>query len=167
MLGVFALCILSLTGKSAHAIDLGECLAVPVDIKPQSCPNPFNMSSNGVIAVAIVSAGFFDATEVDPYSVQLAGVDPIMAGADDVATPFLDPIVGKRRPRECLTDGPDGLVDLVLHFRKSEIKAALGPVTHNQPVVLPLTGELFDGTCIYGEDVILIKLNSMFSSNGF
>ena len=49
----------------------------PLDIKPQACPNPLNVNSQGVLPVAILGTEDFDVTQVDPASVRLAGVEPL------------------------------------------------------------------------------------------
>ena len=33
---------------------------VDVDIRPQSCPNPFNLMNRGVVSVAILGSGDFE-----------------------------------------------------------------------------------------------------------
>jgi hypothetical protein len=68
-----------------------ECVIdVDIDIKPGSCPNPFNGKSKGVLPVAILGAEDFDVTAVDIASVRLAGVAPIRSSFEDVATPLDD-----------------------------------------------------------------------------
>jgi len=133
-------------------------IAVPVDIKPTSCRNPFNINQKGVTPVAILGTGDFDVTQVDPASVMLAGVAPLRWAYDDVATPF-EPFIGKVDPFDCTTEGPDGFMDLTLKFKSQEIAAAIGAVADGDVLVLPLSGNLmeeFGGTPIFGEDVIVI-----------
>ena len=124
-----------------------EILPVAVDIKPGSCPNPINVKSNGVLPVAIVNTGFFDIEDIDPDTIQLEGVPPLRWSYEDVATPYGNPcdelVVEKC---ECNELGPDGFVDLVLHFDTQDIVAALGEVCDGQVLVLELNAELFDGT---------------------
>ncbi len=132
--------------------------AVPVDIKPQSCRNPLSTTDKGVLPVAIVGTEAFDVTQVDPASVELAGVSPLRWALEDVATPF-EPYVGKVDAYDCTTLGPDGFMDLSLKFMNQEIVAALGPVSDGDVLVLQLTGNLkpeFGGTPIVGEDVVVI-----------
>jgi len=131
---------------------------VPVDIKPQSCPNPLNVKSKGVLPVAILGTAAFDVTQVDVTTVLLEGVSPLRWDLEDVATPF-EPFIGKEACDECTDEGPDGYLDLTLGFDKQEIVAALGEVEDGQCVVLRLTGNLkeeFHGMPIVGEDVVLI-----------
>jgi uncharacterized repeat protein (TIGR01451 family) len=55
---------------------IGESIPVPIDIKPTSCPNPFNVDGKGLLPVAIVGTEDFDVSKVDPTSVKLIGVSP-------------------------------------------------------------------------------------------
>jgi len=127
-------------------------IEVAVDIKPQSCPNPLNVKKNGVLPVAILGTEDFDVTQVDPATVELAGVPPLRWALEDVATPS--------ESEECTTAGPDGYLDLTLKFDAQEIVAALdGGVSGGDVLVLELTGNLFvefNGTRIVGEDIIII-----------
>src|SRR4030042_4686286 len=73
-------------------------VAVPVaiDIKPGSCPNPFNLKSRGVLPVAILGTAEFDVTTIDRASIKLQidsqEVAPIRSSLEDVATPFIGEI---------------------------------------------------------------------------
>jgi len=133
-------------------------IEVPVDIKPQSCPNPLNVKSNGVLPVAIVGTDELDVTIVDPASVRLIGVAPLRGSYEDVVTPF-EPYLGKESQYDCTEEGPDGYLDLTLKFDIQEIVAALGDVNDGDVIALTLTGNLYEeynGTPIVGEDVVII-----------
>lgn len=130
-------------------------IAVPLDIRPTSCPNPLNVTSMGVLPVAILGTADFDVTTVDPATILLEGVAPLRWSYEDVATPY-EPFLGKQGRLDCTTAGPDGFTDLVLHFDTEAVVAALGPVTDGQVVVLQLTADLLDGRAIMGEDVVWI-----------
>jgi hypothetical protein len=127
-------------------------IPVLLDIKPQSCPNPLNINSQGVLPVAVLDTEDFDVTTIDPTSIQLAGVAPIRSSIEDVSTPVLD----KQDECYCTAEGADGFADLTLKFDTQEIVAALGEVTDGDELVLILTGELLDGTPIEGEDCIVV-----------
>lgn len=130
---------------------------VPVDIKPQSCPNPLNLNSRGVLPVAILGTDSFDVTEVDPSTVLLQGVGPLRWALEDVATPF-EPFTGKEDCFEdCTTEGPDGYFDLTLKFDRQAVVAALGDVGDGECLVLELTGSLYNSNSFTGEDVVLIR----------
>jgi hypothetical protein len=131
---------------------------VAIDVKPNSCPNPFNVRKNGVLPVAILGSAALDVSRLDPTLVRLEGVEPIGAPEiEDVAAPYL-PITGRTGRTDCTTAGADGFADLVLHFDAQAVAAALGAVSNKQVRVLELTGS-FDpalgGGPIAGEDVIV------------
>lgn len=135
----------------------GERL-VPVDIKPQSCPNPLNVTAKGVLPAAILGTENFDVTQIDFSTVALEGVHPLRWTMEDVATPF-EPYIGKEVKCDCTTNGPDGYMDLTLKFDIQEVVAELGDVHDGEVRVLKLTGNLkeeFGGTPIIGEDVVVI-----------
>jgi hypothetical protein len=129
---------------------------VPVDIKPQSCPNPLNVKAKGELSVAILGTDTFDVTQVDPASVQLEGVSPLHWDLEDVATPFGPPYVGKEDAFDCTEEGPDGYMDLTFKFDSQEVVAALGDVEDGDVLVLSLTGSLLGGEGFVGEDVVVI-----------
>jgi hypothetical protein len=128
---------------------------VPLDIKPNSCPNPLNIRSKGILPVAILGTEDFDATQIDPASIRLLGIAPIRSNLEDVATPF-EPFVGREDPYGCSELGPDGFTDLTLKFKTQEIVKALGEVDDGDVLVLELTGECGDGAPIIGEDIVVI-----------
>lgn len=100
-------------------------LEIPVDIKPNSCPNPLNTKSKGVTPVAILGTADFDVTLIDPVTVTLAGVNPLQWNWEDVATPF-EPYIGKEDcDLDCNTEGPDGYLDLTLKFDTQALITAL------------------------------------------
>jgi hypothetical protein len=126
-------------------------ITVKIDVKPNSCPNPLNIDSKGVLSVAVHGTPDFDITTIDTASVRLEGVAPIRSSIEDVVTPVLDP----QSVCECNSDGADGFDDLVLKFRSSDISDELGELQHGDVVELILTGNLNDGTSIEGFDCIV------------
>ncbi|MHC4625240.1 MAG: hypothetical protein ACYS4W_15200, partial [Planctomycetota bacterium] len=94
--------------------------AVAVDIKPGSCPNPFNLASKGVTPVAILGTEDFDVNDIDPASVELAGVGAIRSACEDVATPVMD-----GNECDCSWEGPDGYMDLTLKFKTQQLVTAI------------------------------------------
>lgn len=127
-------------------------IPVSIDIKPQSCPNPLNIKSKGVLPAAILGTEDFDVTDIDLASIRLAGVAPIRSSIEDVSTPLLE----KQDECDCISEGEDGIDDLTLKFDTQEIVSALGEVADGDELVLTLTGELLDGTPIEGVDCIII-----------
>jgi hypothetical protein len=139
---------------------------VHVDIKPQSCPNPLNVGSQGVLPVAILGSADFDVATIDPASVSIFGVNSIRSSYSDVATPY-EPIAGQVGADACTAVGQDGFLDLTLKFNSSAIVAALEgslgrPLVHGEIITIPVTGflkEEFGSLPITGEDVVVIIRN--------
>lgn len=130
-----------------------------LDIKPQSCPNPLNVTSKGVLPVAILGTVDLDVNDIDPSSVQLEGVPTLRSSIDDVSTPVADP----QDECDCTTDGADGFDDLELKFDIQDLVAAIDAVNDGDKIVLTLTGNLLDGTDIKGQDCVIIKLRELKS----
>ena len=129
--------------SAAEVLDLySMVLEVNIDIKPDSCPNPLNIKSNGVLPVAILGTAEFDATQVDPASVMLEEVAPLRSHLKDVAE-------------------PDGFMDMVFNFDTQEVVAALGYVYDRQELALLLTGNMMEeygGAPISGQDVVVVMI---------
>jgi hypothetical protein len=130
--------------------------AVPVDIKPGSCPNPLNVGGHGVLPVAILGTNEIDAAQIDPVSVRLEGVAPLRWATEDVAAPFYPYVDKEDCALDCTEAGPDGHLDLTLKFDLQEIAAAIGSVQDGECRVLHLTASRNDGEAVVGEDVVLI-----------
>ena len=130
-------------------------IELPIDVKPMSCPNPFNVDRAGVMSVAILGTGDFDVSQIDPETVMLEGVSPLRWALEDVATPF-EPYVGRTDAYDCHELGPDGYTDLTFKFSNRELAAAIGEVADGDVLVLTLTGFTFDDIPIAGEDVVVI-----------
>ena len=138
--------------------DWGSVPEVPVDIKPEGCPNPLNTDKEGVLPVAVLGTDDFDAAQLDPESIKLERVSSLTSDLEDVATPF-ELVMGKTEATDCTEAGPDGFKDLTLKFDTPEVVEALGTVTDGEVFVLKLTGNLkpeFGGTPVVGEDVVVV-----------
>jgi hypothetical protein len=112
-------------------------IEVDIDIKPGSDPNPINPGSKGLVPVAILSSAEFDATQVDPTSVSLAGATVAVRGK------------GTLMAHEEDVNG-DSLADLVVQVETQGF-ADLG-----EGGTVALTGETFGGQAIVGYDEIII-----------
>lgn len=112
----------------------GKCkfIEAQIDIKPDSDQNSVNLRSRGVIPVAILTTDDFDATTVDPLSIQF-GPD----GATEAH--------GNGHIEDA--DG-DGDLDFILHFKTQETGVQCGDTQAS------LTGETFGGQMIEGTDSI-------------
>jgi hypothetical protein len=127
-----------------------------LDIKPTSCPNPFNLKAQGQLPVAVLSTETFDATMIDAATLELSGpdgsVEPIWHRYGDVATPILPDGI----PCECTEEGPDGLTDLKLKFWRQDVVDILGYVDDGDMVPLTVAGYMLDGTPFEASDCVWI-----------
>ena len=105
-------------------------LLVDVDIKPGSYPNSINLGSKGVVPVAVLTTGDFDASTVDPVTVQFADAFPLRWVMEDV--------------------DHDGDLDLLFHFKTQELNLDMNSTEAT------LIGETFDGMPIQGMDTVKI-----------
>jgi hypothetical protein len=106
---------------------------VEIDIRPGSDQNPINLDSGGIVPVAILTTGEFDAGTVRPGSVRFAGAQPRRWTMDDVDR--------------------DGDLDLLLNFRIRELDL------DETSTEATLTGETFPhagGVRIEGTDTVRI-----------
>jgi hypothetical protein len=132
----------------------------PIDIKPQSCPNPLNLKSKGVLPVAVLGTMIFDVITIDPATIGLGRdgvpivISPLRWAYEDVATPFEGELCN------CHTLGPDDYLDLTLKFSVPELaeKLKLAEVA-GETIPLTLTASLkpeFGGIPIRGKDCIWV-----------
>ena len=104
-------------------------IEVRIDIKPGSFPNTINLSSKGVIPVALLGSATFDVRSVDYSTVVFAGA-PVASGPA-----FMD--VNR-----------DGFLDAVMQFRTQQTNIQPGDTQ------ACLTGNTLGGTPIHGCDSI-------------
>lgn len=105
-------------------------IEVEIDIKPGSDSNSINLSSKGVIPVAVLTTDDFDAKDVDPNTVSFAGASPVRWTMEDV-------------------DG-DGDFDMLFHFKTQEL------VLDEDSTEATLTGVNLDGIPIEGTNTVKI-----------
>jgi hypothetical protein len=114
-------------------------VAVSLDIMPGSDPANVNPRSGGVIPVAILSTADFDATQVDPQSVEFGPNGAKEAHGDG----HVEDVNG------------DGWADLLLHFATQATGLRCGDTDAH------LAGETFDGQAIEGtDDIVTVGCNS-------
>jgi hypothetical protein len=117
-------------------VDMGayETQVVPqevlIDIKTGSYPNSINLSSEGVVPVAVLTTEDFDASTVDPVTVDFTGAAPLRWAWEDV-------------------DG-DGDVDILFHFNTQELNL------DENSTEATLNGMTHDGLVIWGVDTVNI-----------
>jgi len=140
---------------SNHTIEVKFYFEIALDIKPGSCPNPFNPKSNGVLPVAILGSNSFDVASINLTSLRLQNITPLRNSLEDVAKYFTPPL----NNNECPEQGNDGIIDLTLKFDSKMIASVLGNYTVGESKLLKLTGKLQDGMEIRGQDYIKIVNN--------
>ncbi len=129
----------------------GPALPVSFDVKPGSCTNPFNPKSKGVVPALVMGSAEVDVNDVNVSTLRLEGlVSPVKVKFADVGS------TSDGGDSPCHDVYQDGLEDMLLKFSAQDIAAVLGPAEKGDVVTLQLTGRLFDGTVITGEDVIAI-----------
>ncbi len=130
-------------------------VALYMDIKPGSCPNPLNRESHGVLPISLLGTMDFDVTEIDITSVRLLRADGVGGEVapnegppgphsvfEDVATPF------DGEPCDCHEETNDGILDLSMKFRTQALVDVLelGAMAGGDEVELVITGLLLDET---------------------
>jgi hypothetical protein len=138
------------------------CQLVELDIKPGSCPNPYNIRlfdwagsrmSPSVLPVAILGSESVDVNEIDPATLMLEGVPALRHDYDDVAT--LDGHGGC----DCNDGDADGHMDMTVKFDRQAIAMALlleNPPHVGQQLPLTLTGAYYDGMPFEATDCITL-----------
>jgi hypothetical protein len=112
---------------------------VNIDIKPGAYPNAINLSSQGLIPVAILSSVDFDALTVDPETVTLAGAGIAVRGHGSKYMAHQEDV------------NADGLPDLVVHV----VTQNLDPGQFDAGYAT-VTGTTYGGQDLEGWDEIVI-----------
>ena len=135
------------------------------DIRPGTCPNPVNPSSQGVVPVTLLGNLDFDVMAINPDSLMLTRADGVGGSVsplsdrrgpgiiiEDLITPFDD------EPCTCHELAGDGIDDLSLKFSTSEMSRAfeLNALPRGETIELVLRGTLQDGSAFEATDCIVI-----------
>ncbi len=115
LVAVLTLSTLSLTRPMVAHADTMTCptpIPVTIDIKPGNSKNTVKLSSQGVLAVAVLTTSTFDASQFVPE----------MAHLNDANTPMADSCTGASAVRWSLDDeNGDGKLDLVFFFNIQDL----------------------------------------------
>ena len=105
---------------------------IDIDIKPGGNPNNINLKSKGVVPVAVLTTGDFDASTIDPSTdtVEFAGASPV-------------------RWKLCDVNG-DGNDDMLFHFKTQDLNL------DENSTEATLTCETFGGDKLTGTDTVRI-----------
>jgi hypothetical protein len=109
-------------------------IGITTDIKPGSQTNPVNPGSPGLLPAAVLSSDTFDATEVDPDTLALAGAP-----------------VAHEHGSHIEDVNEDGLPDLVVHFDVQELDG-----DQLADGYLVITGITYGGVPILGGDTVTL-----------
>ncbi|MHC4129312.1 MAG: hypothetical protein ACYS1E_02985 [Planctomycetota bacterium] len=156
-IGDFVLC-------SSDPCDPDGCLGVDVsvDIRPGGCNNPFNRASNGVLKVAVAGSDDFDVLGIDVSTVKIWRLDGVGGAVGpnfgppgpaprfgDATDSFMGDLCECDAPRN-----PDGILDLIVKFRSSDVTEVLelGDLPAGLIVPLCVGGDMLDGTAFEGCD---------------
>ncbi|MHC4232328.1 MAG: hypothetical protein ACYSOQ_05955 [Planctomycetota bacterium] len=127
-------------------LDGPSVIDVVIDIKPDNADNTVNLGSLGVIPVGILSTADFDATQVDPWTVELAGAGVAVRGKGSKLLSSAKDLNG------------DGLLDLEVKVETENLDPG-----QFQDGIAVLTGKMYDATEstnggqeIRGQDTITI-----------
>jgi hypothetical protein len=115
-----------------------ESLHVAIDIKPGDDANCVKNDGHGVIPVAILGSANLDVTEINPATVQLAGLAVKTVGKSEKLLAHIEDV------------NADNFPDLMVQIQDNGGAFSSGTTTAT------LTGMLFDGTPIEGMDTICI-----------
>jgi hypothetical protein len=157
-------------------------LEVAMDIKPTSCPNSINPNQKGLISVAIVGGATYDEKrDLDVLTIDLSTLKLNLKSSEtklesseaklesseleelkqrisyeDVTSPYTG---DKRDVDDCSTDGPDGVLDLVI---KVETRALAAALQKGDSATLQITADLK----IDGQETIHITAEDMIRKVG-
>ncbi len=107
---------------------------ISIDIKPGEYPNTINSKSLEKIPVAILSTKEFNASTVDPYSIDFLSASPLRWTMEDV--------------------NDDGENDMMLHFFIPDLDFKLLVDEGGEYPVAYLRGQTIDGSPIEGKDTV-------------
>ncbi|MBN2602127.1 MAG: T9SS type A sorting domain-containing protein, partial [Candidatus Marinimicrobia bacterium] len=137
-------------GYATSALPL---LEVYLDIMPGIYPNIIPWNKHGFTDVAILGTRDFNVRDIDINTIILENVTPERAKFRDISAPAAGNQNDSSRPRR----RGDGIIDLVLTFRTSELVQSLSRVEGRDEIMLTLTGKLSSGRQIVGRDEVIIR----------
>jgi hypothetical protein len=126
------------SGRSdAYVVRIDQVTTVTIDIKPGRTSNDINLSSAGLVPVAILGSPGFDAATLDPETVELASAAVALRG--------------NGTPMASLEDvNGDGRLDLVVHVDTEALELTDGDVEAE------VRARTFSGTQLKGTDAVRI-----------
>ena len=123
----------------------GKCkVTVTIDIKPCSFPNAINLRTGGVIPVAILGSAMFDASQIDPTTVALDGME-VKTTSHPLCS--IEDVEGSAdvQSNSC---NADGFPDMVCHILTDNVTVTNG--------MMRLTGMTITGISFAGLDSVVL-----------
>ena len=123
---------------------------ITIDIKPGGNPNNINLKSKGVVPVAVLTTGDFDAGTIDPETVLFAGAEPERWTLCDVDVDGDEDMLFHFKTHKLVKsdNNPDGLDE---NSTKATLTAKLIGT-----MISAMTTETTDGEVIQGTDTVRI-----------
>ena len=137
----YSLNIATSSDIEVEVVENSDTIEVEIDIKPGSDPNPINPKSKGLIPVAILTTDKFDAANVDPGTVKLAGASVAVRGKPGKLMARLEDIDG------------DGDFDLMLQVDTQSKNAVW---ENGEAILIGKTYGEFGAEDIQGSDDVII-----------
>lgn len=121
----------------AYVLKIEQVTTISIDVEPGSYPNSINLGSNGRVPIAILSTPTFDASAVDPLTVDFVGANVSLRG--------------RGTPMASLEDvNGDGRPDLVVHVTIDALQLTASDTEAE------LRARTFAGTQLKGTDSVRI-----------
>lgn len=143
LLIIQALFLVSPSAARAQEMTCPPPRQMTIDVKPADAINTINLSSRGLLPVAVISTTEFDASQFMP----------MMAHLQDATAPM--DCSGAKAVRQAYTDvNGDGLVDLVFFFRVQDL-----PLSASTTDVMLMSHGMYGGEEIHimGMDRVVVK----------
>jgi len=128
-------------GPSEDASEVPENVPVFVDVRPGDCPNIVRPDAADTLLIAILGSANWTPDSIDETTVRLNGQAVAYQSVtyQDVGTPFIGTDPG------CHEDGPDGIVDVVVHYKTADVVQSLGLASRRGDTVPVLVTGQFAG----------------------
>jgi len=114
-------------------------IPVTIDIRPGNPLNIVNLSSNGVLPVAILGSSTFDVARIDPTTISVAGASVRLIGA------------GRRELCRTALVNDDAIPDLLCDVETAQVLLQVGDS------LATLEAKTWDGTPIVGQDTVRVR----------
>lgn len=123
---------------------------VAFDVQPGGCPSAIRPRPHGLVPTAILGTEQLDVRDIDVATVTVDGIAAVRANIEDDLT------LVSADGCACALETPDGFADLKLFFRAEDILGTLDAQPATPHHISRFSGNLYDGTSIFGSDCVRI-----------